>query len=359
MARVLALIGTTKGAFVLESDAARRIWDIRGPFCDCWPIRHVVADASAPGGAALYAGGGDRWLGAGVWRSDDLGASWARCGGTPAFEEGAAEPVGAIWSLFAAEGALYAGVSPAALFVSRDGGESWTHLDGLQKHPTRPGWFGGGAGLILHAIHAEGAEIWVGASAVGVFHSADAGETWTARNVGVRNDYMSPEQQGAETGYCVHALARAAGPGLRFYQQNHCGMYRSDDGGARWESIEAGLPSGFGFPVAAHPRDPDTAWLAPLNGDQAGRFMQDGACAVWRTRDAGASWVALREGLPQRHFYAAPLRRAMAVDALDPAGVYLGFNSGALWASADEGDRWTCVAQHLPTILSVETLLAP
>ncbi len=354
MTRVLALLGTTKGAFVLEADGSRDRWTINGPFCDCWPIRHVVADAAT---GALFAGGGDGWMGAGVWRSDDLGASWSRLPDGPAFGEDAAEPVKAVWSLFAADGALYAGVAPAALFVSRDGGGSWTHLEGLQRHPSRPGWHGGGAGLILHAIHAEGREIWVGASSVGVFHSADGGETWTARNVGVRQDYAPEAERYPETGQCVHALTRAAGPGRRFYQQNHCGMYRSDDGGARWDSIEDGLPSSFGFPVAAHPRDPDTAWFAPLNGDQAGRFMPDARAAIWRTRDGGRTWTDLRAGLPQEHCYFTVLRQAMATDRLDPAGVYFGTSSGALYVSADEGEGWACAAQNLPTILSVETLV--
>jgi photosystem II stability/assembly factor-like uncharacterized protein len=170
----------------------------------------------------------------------------------------------------------------------------------------------------------------------------------------VRADYYPPENRFPETGQCVHAMARAAGQGRRFYQQNHCGMYRSDDGAATWESIEAGLPSSFGFPVAAHPRDPDTAWFAPLNGDSAGRYMPDAAGAVWRTRDGGRTWSACRDGFPQRHFYAAPLRRAMAADALEPAGVYLGFNTGTLFASRDEGDSWAPIAEHLPVILSVE-----
>ena len=353
MARVLALLGTTKGAFVLRSDASRAQWTINGPFCDCWPIRHVVADAAT---GALYAGGGDGWLGAGVWRSEDLGESWARLPADPAFAEGAPEPVKAVWSLAAAPGALYAGVAPAALFVSRDGGATWRHLEGLQAHPSRPEWHGGGAGLILHAIIADGPEIWVGISAVGVFHSADGGATWVARNKGVRADYNPPEDRYPETGLCVHALARAAGPGRRLYQQNHCGMYRSDDGGARWDSIEEGLPSSFGFPVAAHPRDPDTAWFAPLNGDQAGRFMPDARAAIWRTRDGGRSWSDQRDGLPQEHCYFTVLRQAMATDRLDPAGVYFGTSSGAFYASADEGARWACAAQNLPTILSVETL---
>ena len=148
-------------------------------------------------------------------------------------------------------------------------------------------------------------------------------------------------------------------PGMqgRLYQQNHCGMYRSEDGGRHWDSIESGLPSSFGFAAAAHPRDPSTLFLLPLNGDSVGRYVPDAKAAVWRTRNGGDSWQALREGLPQKDCFFGVLRRAMAADRLDPAGVYFGTNTGALYGSADEGESWSCLAQHLPPICSVETLV--
>ena len=135
-------------------------------------------------------------------------------------------------------------------------------------------------------------------------------------------------------------------------------MYRSDDGGVSWQSIEKGLPSTFGFPAAVHPRDPATLFLVPLNGDTAGRFVPDGRAAVWRTRDAGANWQALRAGLPQENAFIGVLRQAMATDRHDPAGVYFGTTTGELYASADEGETWTTVAKHLPAIHSVETMTA-
>ena len=149
----------------------------------------------------------------------------------------------------------------------------------------------------------------------------------------------------------------APGEPDRLYQQNHCGMYRSDDGGRAWQSIEAGLPTSFGFPAAAHPRDRSTLFLVPLNGAIEGRYVPNGEAAVWRTRDGGDTWQALRDGLPQRNAFFGVLRQAMAADRLDPAGVYFGTGTGSLFASADEGDHWTCIAQHLPTISSVETLV--
>lgn len=214
--------------------------------------------------------------------------------------------------------------------------------------------------MILHTVipHPDNEQkLWVGISSVGVFHSSDGGKSWEPRNRGTRNDYMPEDQRYPEYGQCVHSLVMAPGLPNRLYQQNHCGMYKSEDGGQGWESIEAGLPSTFGFPAAAHPRDPDTLYLLPLNGDSIGRYMPEGKTAVWRTRDAGKSWQALRKGLPQENAFFGVLRRAMATDKLDPAGVYFGTNTGELYASADEGESWDCIAPHLPPIYSVETLV--
>lgn len=355
-AKVLVLLGTKKGAFILESDADRRDWALRGPFCETWPMNHVVAD---PAAGTLYAGGGNEWFGPAVWKSADLGETWTHSSDGLAYPAGEA-PVKAVWSLAPGHGCLYAGVEPAGLFRSDDGGLSWRHVEGLRNHPSRADWQPGGGGLILHSLvlhPTDDRQLWVAISAGGVFHTADGGATWHPRNRGTRADYLPEGQNYPEHGQCVHCVVMAPGMPDRLYQQNHCGMYRSDDGGRTWSSIEAGLPSSFGFPAAAHPRDPQTLYLLPLNGDSTGRFVPDGKAAVWRTRDGGERWEALRDGLPQRNAYFGVLRQAMATDRLDPAGVYFGTSGGALYASADEGDGWTCIAQHLPAILSVETLV--
>ncbi|HEY3846791.1 MAG TPA: sialidase family protein [Acetobacteraceae bacterium] len=354
--QVLILVGTKKGAFTLASDPQRRSWELRGPFCEAWPLNHVVAD---PDSGTIYAGGGNEWFGPAVWKSTDLGASWTHSSEGLAYQAGET-PIKSVWSLASSAGGLYAGVEPAGLFRSTDGGQSWQHVAGLREHPSRPNWQPGGGGLILHSLvphPTDTKQLWIGISAAGVFHTEDGGDTWQTRNQGTRCDYLPEEQRYPEYGQCVHCLVMAPGMPDRLYQQNHCGMYRSEDGGKHWDSIEQGLPSTFGFPATVHPRDPATLFLLPLNGDIAGRYVPDGKAAVWRTRDAGASWQAMRDGLPQRNTFFGVLRQAMAADRLEPAGVYFGTNTGTLYASTDEGDSWACVAQHLPPIHSVETLV--
>jgi photosystem II stability/assembly factor-like uncharacterized protein len=354
--KVLILLGTRKGAFIVEGDAGRRSWQLRGPFCETWPINHLVAD---PASGTIYGAGGNEWFGPAVWQTADLGATWTHSSEGLAYGPGE-EPIKSVWSLAASGGRVHAGVQPAGLFRSDDGGVAWAHVAGLRDHPSRPDWQPGGGGLILHAVVPDPTDdrrLWVAISTGGVFHTADGGATWEARNRGTRCDYLPEEQRYPEHGQCVHSLVMAPGQPERLYQQNHCGMYRSQDGGRRWESIEAGLPSSFGFAAAAHPRDPGTLYLLPLNGDSIGRYAPDGELAVWRTRDRGDHWEALRQGLPQANAYVCVLRQAMATDRLEPAGVYFGTNTGQLFASADEGDSWACIAPYLPPICSVETLV--
>ena len=353
---VLILVGTKKGAFILDGASDRKAWSLRGPFCEAWPINHVVGNANS---GTIYAGGGNEWFGPAVWKSEDLGANWTHSSEGLKYDEGE-DPIKSVWSVSAQNGHLYAGVEPAGLFCSKDRGETWEHVSGLRAHPSRPNWMPGGGGLILHSIvrHPEDdQQLWVGISTGGVFHTGDGGASWEPRNKGTRNDYAPEGEQYPEYGQCVHSVVMAPGMPDRLYQQNHCGMYRSDDGGKSWESIERGLPSTFGFPATAHPRDPDTLYLVPLNGDVQGRFVPDGKAAVWRTNDRGKTWQDLRNGLPQEQAFIGVLRQAMAADSLDPAGIYFGTSSGAVYASSDEGESWTAVAEHMPGILSIETLV--
>lgn len=373
------LIGTTKGAFVLRPGPGG--WTVSGPHCGGWRINHVIGE-----GARLWAGGGEDFFGAGVWRSEDGGESWVlsklsdgqldeMARNDPEFAAffGYTDPgpapftgkLSSVWSLARAGGRLLAGSNPAALYASDDDGENWVELQALATHPSRESWNPGAAGLVAHTIlsdPAAPARLWVGISAAGVFASEDGGESWERRNR-IANDghedhagHRHPAAgDGHETGHCVHNMARAPGAaGDLIWQQNHHGVFRSADGGRSWADVSAGLPSRFGFPVAVHPVDPDTAWVLPLNGDVEGRYPCDASAAVWRTTDAGRSWQRKGEGLPQANCFFTVLRQAMAVSASAPAALAFGTNTGSVFLSHDEGETWEEIARHLPTILSVE-----
>jgi photosystem II stability/assembly factor-like uncharacterized protein len=349
--RVVLLVGTRKGAFLLDGGAGRSGWAVRGPLCEGWPLHDLSIE---PGSGAILAGGGNPWYGAAVWRSDDLGETWSHS--SEGLTYGDAGPqLKTVWNVTATKDAIYAGVEPAGLFRSTDRGATWEHVEGLRRHPTTPDWQPGNGGLCLHSIvphPTDPARMWVGISAVGAFETIDGGQTWETRNKGVRADFYPDKYP--EFGQCVHKLVMAADGGAHLYQQNHCGVYRSSDGGRQWEEITAGLPSQFGFPMGAHPRDPKTVWTIPLNGDDRGRYMPDASAAVWRTHDGGDSWIRSGDGLPQHDAYIGVLREAMAVDRLDPVGVYFGTSNGQIFASADEGRTWSLAADNLPAIWSVE-----
>jgi photosystem II stability/assembly factor-like uncharacterized protein len=354
MTRSVLLVGTPKGAFLFDGDGARRSWSLRGPLCEGWPIHDISVDSVS---GAILAAGGSPWYGPAVFRSDDLGSTWTHSSeGLTYGDDG--PKITTIWNVTAAHGSIWAGVEPAGLFRSDDGGATWSHVSGLRDHPSRPGWQPGAGGLICHTIvpHPTVPErMWVAISAVGTFATEDGGTTWEARNRGVAA-VGGPDPQ-PETGQCVHKLVMAAGEPNRFYQQNHSGVYRSADAGRSWEDISAGLPSEFGFAMGAHPRDPATGWVIPMTHPEEGRLAPDGALAAWRTRDRGDTWERQGKGLPQENAFVGVLREALAVDRLDPAGVFFGTSTGTLYGSTDEGQTWDVVAANLPPIWSVEALV--
>jgi len=194
--------------------------------------------------------------------------------------------------------------------------------------------------------------LFVGISAVGVFRTEDDGATWHLANKGTRAEFLPDKYP--EFGQCVHKLLLSGGESPVLFQQNHCGVYRSSDAGKSWREISAGLPSDFGFPLAIHPRQPGTIYVLPLKGAEF-RCPPEGKLRVFRSRDAGDTWQPLAAGLPQENVYAGIYREGMAMDALDPAGIYFGTNTGKIFSSADEGDTWRLFADNLPPVYSVAT----
>jgi photosystem II stability/assembly factor-like uncharacterized protein len=345
MPRTLLLVGTRKGLFVLESDAERRDWQVRGPLCESWPIYHAVVD---PDSGSFYAAGASEWHGSAVWRSADLGESWSHSSQGLNYPDDDGRKVSKISSLAVIEGRVLAGVEAPGIFESADAGESWSLLTTLAGQP--PGHLGISA---ITPDFVDPSRFWTIVQGVGLYETGDGGANWTPRNRGLRADWPREHE---EVGFCVHRLARSPVDPNRMYQQNHVGMHRSDDGGLSWFEITDGLPSEFGFAAAAHPKDRDTFYVIPLDPGHA-RCMPDGRAAVWRTRDGGESWQKLERGLPQRNAHVGVLRAAMSFDNYEDPGLYFGTSTGQLFASTDDGESWAELAGYLPPIWSVEAVV--
>ena len=355
---VLLLVGTMKGAFVLRADAGRRRWDVGGPYFPGSAVYAMAYDSRA-GRQRLWAGPNSMHWGGLLRSSDDFGRTWTNPeAANVKFPEGAGTALKQIWQIAPGRehepDTLYCGVEPAAIFVSRDAGETWTLNDGLWNHPHRARWEPGGGGLCLHTILLDPAEpnrIRVAISTGGMYVTEDGGSSWRPSNQGVRAEFLPDKHP--EFGQCVHKVVQAKQKPERMFLQNHWGLYRSDDRGERWTDIANGVPSDFGFGLGIHPRDPDCAWIVPLESDEV-RCTPAGQLRVYRTRDAGNSWEPLTRGLPQEGAYETVLRDAVAVDSLAAAGVYFGTRSGKIFGSADEGDSWSELLDGLPPVIAVK-----
>jgi photosystem II stability/assembly factor-like uncharacterized protein len=353
MPQTLLLVGTRKGCFLLESDADRRDWNVRGPFCEGWPVYHAVRDADS---GTIYAAAASEWHGAGVWRSHDNGETWQVSSEGLTYGDDNGLKLSKVSSLSAAHGRVRVGAEACGIFESSDGGATFSLLSTLDGQPHRDLWNDpanqppGHLGLSAILAHPEEASrFWAIVQGHGLFETTDGGTSWTPRNRGLRADWPLDDP---EVGYCVHKVVLAPDR-QRMYQQNHCGMHRSDDAGQSWTEITEGLPSDFGFAAAAHPHDRDTFYVVPVDPGH-GRVMHDGQAAVWRTRDAGSNWHRLDRGLPQRDAHIGVLREGMAIDAYDSPGLYFGTSTGQVFASPDEGESWSEIASYLPAISSVE-----
>jgi hypothetical protein len=353
---VFLLVGTTKGLFVFAADAARARWELGGPYFPGQEIYAAALDTRAGRRRLIAAATSSHW-GPGLAWSDDFGRTFTEPERAPIrFPEECGQALKRVWQIVPGpedDDTLYAGVEPAALFVSRDRGETWTLNRGLFDHPHRPKWQPGGGGLCLHTILTHGGRIYCAISTAGVYRSDDGGASWQARNVGIRAPFMPPGQQYPEFGQCVHKVAGAAAQDGRLYLQHHWGVYRSDDGGDSWRDIGATLPSDFGFPIVAHPRDADALYVLPLESD-AFRAVPGARLRVYQSRDGGATFTALEEGLPQENAYEAVLRDGMGADTATPMGLYFGTRSGKLFASANEGQSFDQIAAGLPPIVCVK-----
>lgn len=366
--QVVVLVGTTKGLFTLTSPPGdRTAVTVDGPHFVGYEFPAVALDTRGERPRILAGSASPHWGPAVVW-SDDLGGTWVDPDQAPiAFPADSGATMSRVWQLLPAgadqPGVVWAGAEPASLWRSDDGGETYSLVEGLWDHPHRPRWEPGQGGLCLHTIitHPDDHDwMMVGISAAGAYRTSDGGATWQASNTGIKTPFL-PEDE-PEFGQCVHKIARHPAQPDRLLLQHHWGVYRSDDRGETWRNVgesmpAAGAPDGddltpFGFPIVAHPTDPETFYVLPL-GSEMQRFTVDGRCRVYRTRDAGGSWEALTQGLPQEHAYLTILRDAFCADTLSPAGLWFGTRTGEVFASADEGDTWSCVVRHLPPVLCV------
>jgi len=355
---VLLMIGTLKGLFVLRSNAARKKWEVGGPYSYGSPVYAAAFDQRNGRHRLWWGQQSFRW--GTILRSSD---NFGKTSTEPEtysikFPTETGLTLKNIWQLRLGRAdepdTLYCGVEPSSLFVSHDNGKSWSLNMGLHNHPHRLKWTPGGGGQCLHTIQLDAKDnkrMFIAMSTGGVYRTDDGGASWNARNKGVRADFL-PEKL-PEFGQCVHKVVSHPSQPDRLYLQNHWGLYRSDDGGDWWHDIANGVPSDFGFCMAIHPHDPDTVYIVPIESDEY-RCTPEGKLRVYRTRNAGRSWEPLSRGLPQKDALEVVLRDGLATDTCGKAGVYFGTRSGKVYGSNDEGRSWQLILGGLPSVVCVK-----
>jgi photosystem II stability/assembly factor-like uncharacterized protein len=366
MSTIRVLAGTKKGGFVLTSDGSRKKWQVDGPFFGGFEIYHMKASPADPN--RIYASQCSSWFGQLIQRSNDGGKTWEPVGnqfryagdiGSHMWYDGTQRTwvFNRIWHLepsLTDPDTVFAGAEDAALFRTTDGGASWHELPGLRTHPSSPCWSPGAGGMGLHTIlldHQDPRRMFIAISSAGAFRTTDAGQSWQPINRGLQSQYI-PDPD-AEVGHCVHRIAMHPNKPNVLYMQKHWDVLRSDDGGDSWHEISGNLPSDFGFPIDVHAHDPNTVYVVPIKSDSE-HYPPEGKLRVYRSRTGGNEWEPLTKGLPQENCYVNVLRDAMAVDRLDPCGIYFGTTGGQVFVSPDSGDTWTAIVRELPGVLSVE-----
>jgi photosystem II stability/assembly factor-like uncharacterized protein len=371
MSRIRVLVGTRKGAFILTADGQREQWEVSGPHFAGWEIYHVNGSAVNPN--RLYASQNTGWFGQMLQRSDDGGQTWESVGnefkyegvpGTHKWYDGTQHPweFKRIWHLepsLTDPDTVYAGAEDAALFKTVDGGRTWQELPGLREVKGDL-WQPGAGGMCVHTIVLDAknpSRLFVAISAAGVFRTDDSGRTWKPVNQGLKSPWELPDPA-AEVGHCVHRIALHPSEPNTLFMQKHWDVMRSDNAGESWSEVSGDLPSDFGFPIQVHAHEPRTIYVVPIKSDSE-HFPPDGKLRVYRSQSGGNDWEALTKGLPQKDCYVNVLRDAMAVDALDPCGVYFGTTGGQVYMSAENGDSWSPIVRDLPAVLSVEVQTLP
>jgi hypothetical protein len=347
------LVGTKKGLFTLHGEPG----DTFEVGSRDFPGELVEFAARDPRTGRTFASVTDGHYGPRIFLRDEGDRDWRQADG-PEFPQDTGAALERIWVVKPgeADGVLHAGVAPAALFSSTDNGETWELNRALWNVPTRPEWNPGAGGLALHSIcpwPGDPERMAVGISAAGVWITEDAGQTWRTGYTGMVPLYEPEETRGETHALCVHNMHRAPLQPERLFMQFHGSVYRSDDEGATWIDIAAGLPSGFGFPLALDPADPDSAFVIPLSGD-FDRVTPGGRVSVYETRDAGSSWNARDKGLPGPDAWLTILRQAFGTRGEGPdLQLAFGATSGAVFASPDAGATWAAAAEHLAPVTSV------